>query len=632
MCGICGLVTLDGASAPDPAALAAMNETLVHRGPDSEGSVIDGACGLAMRRLSIIDLAGGDQPIGNEDGRIQVVQNGEIYNYRELMEQLRGRGHTFSTHSDTEVLVHLYEDRGPQFVEELRGMFALAIWDARHGRLVLARDRFGIKPLYYRVADGTLSFASELKALLRQPGFSREIDHEALESFLAFNSIPAPLTIFRQARKLSAGHLLVAEDGQVEVSRYARPAPVAADEVRNEGDDFLAGELRERMRDSVRAHLVSDVPVGVLLSGGIDSCSLTALAAQESGYQVSTFSIGFEESSFDELGQARLVAQRYGTDHHELVLRPDAVDLLPRLVDAFDEPFGDSSALPTYLVSQLASDTVKVVLSGEGGDELFGGYYTYVADRLAPRVGRAAPLLRPLVERLPSSSGKVSFDYKAKRFVRGAHLPPVERHHAWKEIFSPRAQRELLATPPESDPLDLYRVRYAETEGAQELARLQDLDLGIYLVDDLLVKTDRASMAHSLEARVPFMDPVVAELALALDTKHKVRGLSKKRLLRKAVAPLLPREIIRGRKQGFSIPVAAWLRGDLEPFAREVLAPETIERQGLLRPEAVTRVLDDHVSRREDLSRQIWGLLAFTLWFDRYAREPASAGASLGRA
>jgi asparagine synthase (glutamine-hydrolysing) len=630
MCGICGLVSLDGASAPDPAALAAMNDTLLHRGPDSEGSLIDGACGLAMRRLSIIDLAGGDQPIANEDGRIQVIQNGEIYNYRELMDELRGRGHSFSTHCDTEVLVHLYEERGPRFVEELRGMFAVAIWDARHGRLLLARDRFGIKPLYYRVADGSLSFASELKALLGQPGFSREIDHEALEAFLTFNSIPAPLTIFKEARKLPAGHLLVAEDGEIEVSRYARPAPVAAEEVRNESDDVLADELRERLRDSVRAHLVSDVPVGVLLSGGIDSCSLTALAAQESGYRVSTFSIGFEESSFDELDQARLVSKRYGTDHHELVLRPDAVDLLPRLVEAFDEPFGDSSALPTYLVSQLAADTVKVVLSGEGGDELFGGYYTYVADRLAPRVGRAAPLLRPLVERLPSSSEKVSFDYKAKRFVRGANLPPVERHHAWKEIFASDARRQLLATPPTSDPLDLYRARYAETEGAQALARLQDLDLGIYLVDDLLVKTDRASMAHSLEARVPFLDPVVAELALALDTKQKVRGFSKKRLLRKAAAPLLPKQIIRGRKQGFSIPVAAWLRGGLAPFAREVLSPETIERQGQLRPAAVTRVLDDHVSGREDLSRQIWGLLAFTLWFDRYAREPASASAAIG--
>src|SRR5215211_142181 len=626
MCGICGLVSLDGASGPDPAALAAMNEALAHRGPDSDGSVIDGPCGLAMRRLSIIDLAGGDQPIASEDGRICVIQNGEIYNYRELMDGLRARGHSFSTQSDTEVLVHLYEERGAAFVEDLRGMFTVALWDAGEGRVVLARDRFGIKPLYYRVADGTLSFASELKALLRQPGFSREIDPAALEAFLAFNSIPAPLTIFKQARKLPPGHLLIAERGEVSISRYARPSPAPADQLRTEDEEALAEELRGRLRDSVRAHLVSDVPVGVLLSGGVDSAALTAMAAGESGYRVSTFSIGFEEGSFDELDRARLVAERYGTDHHELVLRPDAVDLLPRLVEAFDEPFGDSSALPTYLVSELAADTVKVVLSGEGGDELFGGYYTYVADRLAPRVGGAAAFLRPLVDRLPSSSAKASFDYKAKRFVRGAHLPPVERHHAWKEIFSPEAQRELLVSPPGFDPLDLYRARYAETEGAEELARLQDLDLGIYLVDDLLVKTDRASMAHSLEARVPFLDPVVADLALALETKRKIRGFQKKRLLRRAVAPLLPKEIVRGRKQGFSIPVAAWLRGDLEPFARDVLSAETIERQGCLNPETVTRVLDDHVAGREDLSRQIWGLLSFTLWFERYARETAGAG------
>src|SRR5689334_546622 len=281
MCGICGLVSLDGATAPDPAALAAMNDTLVHRGPDSEGSMIDGPCGLAMRRLSIIDLAGGDQPIANEDGRIQVIQNGEIYNYRELMDELRGRGHTFATHSDTEVMVHLYEEHGPGFVERLRGMFALALWDARHGRLVLARDRFGIKPLYYRVAGGTVSFASELKALLRQPGFSREIDPQALESFLAFNSIPAPLTIFTEARKLPPGHTLVAEGGEATIERYARPSPVRADETRSESEDVLAEELRERLRDSVRAHLVSDVPVGVLLSGGVDSAALTAMAAQE---------------------------------------------------------------------------------------------------------------------------------------------------------------------------------------------------------------------------------------------------------------------------------------------------------------------------------------------------------------
>ena len=506
-------------------------------------------------------------------------------------------------------------------------MFAFALWDARHGRLVLARDRFGIKPLYYRVADGPCPSPRSSRRCSASPGSRARSTREALESFLAFNSIPAPLTIFTEARKLPPGHTLVAERGEVTIERYARPRPVRADEVRTESEDVLAEELRERLRDSVRAHLVSDVPVGVLLSGGVDSAALTAMAAQESGYPVSTFSIGFEESSFDELDQARLVAERYGTDHHELVLRPDAVELLPKLVEAFDEPFGDSSALPTYLVSQLAADTVKVVLSGEGGDELFGGYYTYVADRLAPRVGRAAPFLRPLVELLPSSSGKVSFDYKAKRFMRGAHLPPVERHHAWKEIFSPEAQDELLSEARISDPLDVYRARFAETEGAQELARLQDLDLGIYLVDDLLVKTDRASMAHSLEARVPFLDPVVAELALALNTRQKVRGFSKKRLLRKAVEPLLPKEIIRGRKQGFSIPVAAWLRGDLGPYARDVLSPETIERQGYLNPAAVTRVLDDHISGKEDLSRQLWGLLNFTLWFDRYARVPEAAGA-----
>ena len=618
MCGICGIVSLAG-EIVDPGAVAAMNETLVHRGPDSAGSFAEGAAAIAARRLSIIDLEGGDQPIGNEDGRIQVVQNGEIYNHAEIRERLERAGHRFKTRCDTEVLVHLYENRGPAFVEELRGMFAIALWDRLERRLVLARDRFGIKPLYYRIENGSLSFASELKALLKVPGFASDVDLDALEAFLAFNSIPAPLTIFREARKLPAGHLLIAHGSDTSLRRYARPRPVPADRVRREGADVLAAELRERLRDSVRAHLVSDVPVGVMLSGGIDSSALAALAARESPYRISTFSIGFEERSFNELEQARLVAERYSTDHHELILRPDAAELLPRLAEAFDEPFADSSALPTYLVSQLASEHVKVALSGEGGDELFGGYYTYVADALAPRIGWLASAARPLVERLPSSSAKASFDYKAKRFARAAHLPVLDRHHAWKEIFSPDARAALLdGRRGELDPLDVYRARYAETEGAEQLARLQDVDAGIYLVDDLLVKTDRASMAHSLEARVPFCDPVVAELALALPRAMRVRGFSKKRLLRKAVAPLLPREIVRARKQGFSIPAAAWLRGDLEPFAREVLSPEALSRQGFLDPGAVTALIDAHVSRREDLSRQLWGLLAFTLWFERY--------------
>jgi asparagine synthase (glutamine-hydrolysing) len=601
-----------------------MSATLVHRGPDSDGHLVDGPVGLAARRLSIIDLETGDQPIANEDGTVHVVQNGEIYNYRELRTGLEHAGHRFATQSDTEVLVHLYEEHGDGFAEWLRGMFAVAVWDARQQRLVLARDPFGIKPLYYLLNANGLAFASELRALPRG-----EIDLDALEAFLAFNSIPGPYSIFRDVKKLLPGHLLVWEGGEARVSRFARPAPAPASEVRREAEDELAEELRARLRDSVRAHLIADVPVGVLLSGGVDSSTLAALAAQESSEPVHTFSIGFEERSFDELDDARAVAQLYGTRHEELVLRPDAALLLPALADAFDEPFADSSALPTYLVSELAARHVKVALSGEGGDELYGGYYTYAADLLALRVGRLAPLARPLVERLPSSSRRASFDYKAKRFVRAADLPPLERHHAWKEIFSPEARAELLGSDPLSvsrlDPVDLLRSRFAETEGAELLARLQDVDLGTYLVDDLLVKTDRASMAHSLEARVPYLDPLVAGLAQALPTRLKVSGLRKKRLLRKAAAPLLPRRIVYGRKRGFSIPAAAWLRGELEPFARDVLSPETLRRQAFFQPATVTRLLDHHVAGKEDLSRQLWGLLAFTLWYERHVERTPGA-------
>ncbi|MFL5103379.1 MAG: asparagine synthase (glutamine-hydrolyzing) [Xanthobacteraceae bacterium] len=616
MCGICGIASTRGTV--DPSRIAAMSSTLVHRGPDSDGIHIEGRAGLAARRLAIIDLVTGDQPITREEHRVTVVQNGEIYNYRELRRELERAGHRFGTSGDTEVLIHLYNQHGDGFVERLRGMFALALWDYGRERLVLARDRFGIKPLYYQEAGGELVFASELRALPRG-----EVDLDALDAFLAFNSVPGPLSIFRGVRKLQPGHLLVWEDGRSTVTQYVRPAPVPASDVRAEEEAELVEELRARLRDSVRAHLVSDVPVGVLLSGGVDSSVLAGLAAGEVSGPLRTFSIGFEERSFDELANARLVAERYGTEHRELVLRPDAALLLPALAEAFDEPFADSSALPTYLVSQLAAEDVKVALSGEGGDELFGGYYTYAADMLAERTGWAAPLLRPLVERMPSSSAKASFDYKAKRFVRAAHLPPLERHHGWKEIFSPEARAELTGRSHGFDPVDLLRSRFAETEGADLLARLQDVDLGTYLVDDLLVKTDRASMAHSLEARVPFLDPVVTNFALALPTRHKVRGLRKKVLLRKAAAPVVPRELLRGKKRGFSIPAAAWLRGELEPFARETLSPETLRRQGFFRPEVVTRLIDDHVAGREDLSRPLWGLLAFTLWHERHVeREP----------
>src|SRR5579862_3902913 len=431
MCGICGM-----AGAPDRTRLEAMSALLAHRGPDAAGEYLDGPVALASRRLSIIDLAGGDQPIFNEDGSCAVVQNGEIYNHPELMRDLLREGHVYRTHSDTETIVHLYERNGLEFARGLRGMFAVAIWDARRRRLVLARDRYGIKPLYYRHAHGELAFASELRALPRG-----EVDLDALEAFLAFNSIPAPLSIFRDVRKLPAGHLLIwEEDGNVRLERFARPGPAAVEELRGGDEAELVEELRARMRDSVRAHLIADVPVGVLLSGGVDSALLAALAAQESGDAVRTFTIGFAERSFDERGDARRVAERYGTDHHELLVRPDPAQLLDTLADAFDEPFADSSALPTYLVSQLAAEHVKVALSGEGGDELFGGYYTYAADLLADRVGPLARLASPLVERLPASGGRVSLEYRAKRFARAAHLPPLERHHGWKEIFSADAR------------------------------------------------------------------------------------------------------------------------------------------------------------------------------------------------
>lgn len=616
MCGICGVVDLAG-RAVDPAELRDMNSVLTHRGPDSEGCFVDGGAGLAMRRLAIIDLAGGEQPICNEAGTVHVIQNGEIYNYRELGAELRRAGHRFTTDSDTEVLVHLYEDRGPRFCEALRGMFAIALWDAARRRLVLARDRFGIKPLYWAENAGRLSFASELKALVRAKGFTREIDRDALESYLALGWIPTPSTIYRGARKLPAGHRLIVENGTHRIERFARPAPRLESELRDLPFRALAGELLERMRDSVRAHLVADVPVGVLLSGGVDSSGIAALAAGEVAGRLKTFSIGFEDAAFNELDRARLVARRYDTDHHELIVRPNAIELLPRVIGVFDEPFADSSALPTYLVSELASREVKVALAGEGGDELFGGYFTYAADLLAPRLGPMATKLRPMIDRLPSSSGSLRLDDKAKRFAAGSMLPPLERHCAWTEVFPRWARAELLSDRANgSDPLDLYRARFGETAGAELLSRLQDVDLGINLVDDQLVKTDRTSMAHSLEVRVPFLDPVVSDLALSTAARHKVRGLRKKRLLREAFRPLVPEEILNGRKRGFTMPVSAWLRGELAEFARDALAPERLRRHGLLEPAPVNQLLDDHLARRADRSRQLWSLLVLTLWMD----------------
>ncbi len=633
MCGICGVISQGGA-ADLRALVERMNGTLVHRGPDSGGAFVEGGAAIAARRLAIIDLETGDQPLTNEDGSVAVVQNGEIYNYRELRQELQANGHQFRTQGDTEVLAHLFEERGPRFAEALRGMFAVAVVDLKQRRLVLARDRFGIKPLYYRADGGTLSFASELKALLQQPGLSREIDPLALECFLAFSFVPAPLSIFSEIRKLQPGSTLswnMDQPGEPLIEEYARPRVAKAGELRRESEEELAEELLERLRDSVRAHMIADVPVGVLLSGGIDSCTLAALASEVGG-RVSTFTIGYDEPGFDERSLARLVADRYGTDHHELVLRPDAIELLPALSAAFDEPFADSSAIPSFLVSGLARRNVKVALSGEGGDELFGGYNYYAGHALARRLAPLATLARPFVEMLPTSTGQASsFDWRAKRFVRSARLSTLERHYAWKSVFTPAERAELMLPelPARADPIELLRQAFDETAGSEELARVMGLDLRVFMVDDMLVKTDRASMSHSLEARVPLLDPVVAELALALPSRLKVHRLAKKRLLRRAVSPLLPREILEGKKRGFSAPIAGWLQNELQPMTRDLLSPDAVRRQGLFDPAFVTRLIDDHAAARADNSRKIWALLTFALWHERYATgEPGSADAS----
>jgi asparagine synthase (glutamine-hydrolysing) len=620
VCGICGIHSASAAPGELSGDVARMNAAMVHRGPDQKGEFEAAGVAMAMRRLSIIDLQGGSQPIFNEAGTVCVVQNGEIYNFRELAEDLRRRGHTLATASDTEVLVHLYEEHGERFPALLRGMFAIAIWDAPAEKLVLARDPFGIKPLYYAEQDGALGFASELRSLLQWSGLSREIDPAALATYLTFNWIPAPQTILASARKLPPGHLLVHERGQTRVSRYSRPGAPAREQVRELAQEEAAELVRTALRDSVRAHLVADVPVGILLSGGVDSSILTALAAQETSKPLKTFSIGFAEKRFNELDKARLVAQRYGTDHQELVVSPDAADLLPKVANAFDEPFGDSSALPTYIVSELAASQVKVVLAGEGGDELFAGYFTYVAHGLAPPLKALAAAAWPALRRLPSGSGAgryARYEDKLKRFARGASLPPLERHCAWQEVVPAEVRAELLPDGGASgDVLSAHRARFAETADADPLARFQDLDLGTYLVDDLLVKSDRASMAHSLEVRVPFVDPEVVRTAFSLATRHKIRGGDKKRVLKDAAAPLVPAEVLSAPKQGFSIPAADWLRGDLQPLAREALSDGKLAAGGLLDPGAARRLLDAHVAQRTDNSRQLWGLLMLTLWYE----------------
>jgi asparagine synthase (glutamine-hydrolysing) len=628
MCGIAGEMRLSPDERPSPERVRAMCDVMVHRGPDSFGDYVQDEVGLGMRRLAIVDVDGGQQPLGNEDGSVQVVCNGEIYNAPALMRALEARGHRFRTRSDVEVIAHVYEEEGPDVAAKLDGMFAFALWDARKHRLVLGRDRVGIKPLYVSRVGDRLVWGSEPKCLIAG-GLDPQIDFQALHDYLTLGYVPGPASIFAGVEQLPPGHVLVASPGrEPQLRRYwsLRGHVAPTPERRSEAD--WQGELVRTLRGAVESHLMSDVPLGVFLSGGVDSGSIVALMHELGVSPIRTFTIGFEEKSFSETDTAREVAKRYGTEHHELIVRPDAVALLPRLVRSFDEPFADSSAIPVYHVSELARRHVKVVLSGEGGDEVLAGYESYRARRVASLYARlpqaiGGRLVPAMVRRLPVSHAKVSFDYKAKRFVTGAYLPPAAGHLWWKTILDEDAKAALYADGVAGDvqpTVRLFESLFAESDG-DELDRLQYLDANLYLPADILVKVDRMSMLHSLEGRVPFLDRSMVELSRRIPSRLRLRGMTTKYLLRRAMADRLPPSVVNGKKRGFNVPMPSWLTGGLRDFTRDVLSPQRLRRQGLFKPAAVERLVSDHLARRLDHSRAIWTLLVLSVWHDEMLRD-----------
>jgi asparagine synthase (glutamine-hydrolysing) len=622
MCGIAGELRLVAGERASAERVRRMCDAIVHRGPDDFGGITQGEVALGMRRLSIVDVAGGHQPLASEDGTVQVVCNGEIYNSAPLRSALQARGHQFRSASDVEVIAHLYEEEGTDAVARLDGMFAFALWDARRRRLVLGRDRLGIKPLYVAEIGGRLLFGSEAKCLLAG-GLDPTIDLQALHDYLTLGYVPDPASIYAGARQLEPGTVLVAEPGRTpRVERYWQlSGHTAGRTARTEA--AWERDLVTTLKAAVASHLMSDVPLGVFLSGGLDSGTIVALMAELGVHPIRTFTIGFREESFNELDLAREVARRYGTEHHELVVEPDAATLLPTLVRHFDEPFADSTALPVWYVSELARRHVKVVLSGEGGDEMLAGYETYRARRFAALYARLPQLIGrrlvpALVDRLPVSHERVSFDFKAKRFVGGAHLPPAAGHLWWKTVLDEDVKATLYgdgAAAGLEPTVRLFERLWAEADG-DDIDRLQYIDAALYLPADLLVKADRMSMAHSLEARVPFLDRAVVELCRRMPSALRLRRLTSKYVLRRAMRGRLPDAILGGRKKGFNVPISAWLCGRLREFACDVLAPDRIRRQGLLDPGAVGRLLDDHLSRRADRSHAIWTLLVLSVWQD----------------
>ena len=622
MCGICGKVDRSGVPI-DPALLRRMVATLRHRGPDAEGVRTDAWMGLAQSRLAIVDLdARATAPLANEDGTIWVTFNGEIYNFEALREELIDRGHVFRTTSDTEVLVHLYEERGVECLARLRGMFALAIWDGPRRRLFAARDRLGKKPFYYATTSSGLVFASEIKAILADPSVSVNPSHGAIREYLRAQYVPSPLTAFAGIWKLPAAHWLTFDlDSGLHVERYwDLPTGVV------DGDPMeLEVQLLDQLRDAVRVRLSGDVPVGALLSGGVDSSGVVALMAEATPRRVQTFSIGFGERSHDETPYARMVAERYGTEHHELVVTPDTLDVLPRLVWHYNEPFADPSALPSYYVSQLTRSHVKVVLSGDGGDETFGGYENY-ARVLAWRNADVVPswLRRPVGSAVVRGLAELPYTNTLARASRAARMlagTTEERFALQTSIFKP--EEEAAAFTPAFQAMaaeDAVEVLSGVpvTDSQTDLDLMMRHDLRHYLPDCLMTKIDVASMAHGLEVRCPLLDHRLVEFASQIPGRLKRDDLGGKRILKRALRGHLPDAVVSRPKQGFGVPVAAWFRGPLSGMLRDTLLDSRAERRGLFEPEFVRRAVDDHVGGRRDWSSRLWALLLLELWFREF--------------
>ena len=616
----------------DAEALVRMTRALRHRGPDDEGFYTQEheegvAVGLGFRRLAIIDLETGNQPIANEDGSVQVVLNGEIYNFPELRRELEARGHRFSTHADTEVIPHLYEDVGHRCAERLNGMFAFALWDADRRELLLARDRFGKKPLYYAEIGRSLIFGSELKSLLEHPLCPTDLDRESLSRYLALEYVPTPFAIFAGIRKLPGGHVLRWRDGRAAVERYWDLSFEPDSRVAGaRGDDEYAEELHALLRDAVRRRLMSDVPLGAFLSGGIDSSSVVAMMVEQMpARDVKTFSIGFTERSFDESGHARRVAEHFGTDHHEEIFTPRTmVDILPSVVDFLDEPFADPSILPTYVLSRFTRESVTVALGGDGSDELLAGYPTFPADRVAGLYAMPKFLhdrvVVPLVDRLPVSTDDFSLDFKLKRFLRGAVAPADVRHATWLGAFTPAEQVALLDRHP-ADPFAEQRRAFVAAPARSRLDRLIYLYATTYLQDDILVKVDRASMASGLEVRAPFLDVELVNFLGRVPARLKLRRFDTKHLLKRAMGRSLPPGIAGRSKKGFGIPIAAWLKGDLREALRDELSSARLGAQGIFDPAEVDRLVSEHLAGRRDHRKQLWTLFVFQLWHRRWVEE-----------